>query len=167
MYGQRRAEAFAVNLHTHGFHKIWVKAVRAEVQTLGHTSETLIQAPHHYSEDTYFSVESQCFYLPLCFHKHLFLPVFKEKFAMMKKPFWGRELDKLGFPGGSALMNLLLMQEMWGPSLDQGDPVEEEMATHFNILAWKILWTEEPGKLQSMGLQRVRYNWITYRYPTL
>ena len=44
------------------------------------------------------------------------------------------------------------------PSLDQEDPLEEEMATHSNILAWKILWTEEPGKLQSMGSQRVRHD---------
>ena len=41
-------------------------------------------------------------------------------------------------------------------SLGQGDPLEEEMATHSNILAWRIPWTEEPGGLQSMGLQRVR-----------
>ena len=41
-------------------------------------------------------------------------------------------------------------------SLGQEDPLEEEMATHFNILAWRILWTEEPGGLQSMGLQK---NW--------
>ena len=38
------------------------------------------------------------------------------------------------------------------------DPLEEEVATHSSILAWKIPWTEEPGGLQSMGLQRVRYN---------
>ena len=37
--------------------------------------------------------------------------------------------------------------------LSQGDPLEEEMATHSSILAWKILWTEEPGGLQSMGSQ--------------
>ena len=37
-------------------------------------------------------------------------------------------------------------------------PLEQEMATHSSILAWKILWTEEPGGLQSMGLQRVRHN---------
>ena len=40
-------------------------------------------------------------------------------------------------------------------SLDWGDPLEEEMAAHSRILAWKIPWTEEPGRLQSMGLQRV------------
>ena len=38
------------------------------------------------------------------------------------------------------------------------DPLEEEMATHSNILAWRIPWTEEPGGLQFMGLQRVRHN---------
>ena len=42
--------------------------------------------------------------------------------------------------------------------LGQGDPLEKEMATHSSILAWRIPWREEPGGLQSMGLQRVRYN---------
>ena len=39
------------------------------------------------------------------------------------------------------------------------DPLEEEMATHSSIPAWRIPWTEEPGGLQSMGSQRVRHNW--------
>ena len=43
-------------------------------------------------------------------------------------------------------------------SLGQEDPLEQEMATHSSILAWKIPWTEELGGLQSMGLQRVGYN---------
>ena len=44
------------------------------------------------------------------------------------------------------------MQETWLQSLGQEDPLEEEMATHPSILAWKIPWTKEPGGLQSMGL---------------
>ena len=47
------------------------------------------------------------------------------------------------------------MQEIWVRSLGQEDPLEEEMATHSSILAWEVPWTEEPGRLQSMGLQRV------------
>ena len=47
---------------------------------------------------------------------------------------------------------------MWIPSLGQEDPLEEGMAIHSNILAWRILWTEEPGGLWSMGSQRVRHN---------
>ena len=43
-------------------------------------------------------------------------------------------------------------------SLGWEDPLEKEMATHSSILAWKIPWTEEPGRLQSMGLQRVRHD---------
>ena len=43
-------------------------------------------------------------------------------------------------------------------SLGQEDPLEEEMATHSSTLAWKIPWTEEPGRLQSMGLQRVGHD---------
>ena len=50
------------------------------------------------------------------------------------------------------------MQEMWVWSLGWEDPLEEEMATHSSILAWRILWTEESDGLQSMGLQRVRHN---------
>jgi len=50
------------------------------------------------------------------------------------------------------------MQEMQIPSLGREDPLEEEMATFSSIPAWKIPWTEEPGGLQSMGLQRVGPN---------
>ena len=46
-------------------------------------------------------------------------------------------------------------------SLGWEDLLEKEMATHFSILAWKIPWTEEPGRLQSMGLRRVRHDWAT------
>ena len=47
----------------------------------------------------------------------------------------------------------LPMQEMRGQSLGWEDPVEEEMAVHFSVLAWEILWTEKPEGLQSMGWQ--------------
>ena len=53
------------------------------------------------------------------------------------------------------------MQEMrgtWARSLGQEDPLEEEMATHSGILAWKVPWTEEPGRLQSVELQRVGHD---------
>ena len=43
------------------------------------------------------------------------------------------------------------MWETWVPSLGREDPLEKEMATHSSILAWKIQWTEDPGRLQSMG----------------
>ena len=58
--------------------------------------------------------------------------------------------------------NLPAMCETWVRSLDWEDPLEKGMATHSSILAWKIPWTEEPGRLQSMGLQRVRHNWVTF-----
>ena len=45
--------------------------------------------------------------------------------------------------------------ETWVPSLGQEDPLEKEMATHSSTLAWKIPWTEQPGRLQPMGSQRV------------
>ena len=57
--------------------------------------------------------------------------------------------------------NLLAMLETQVPSLSQEDPLEKGMATHSSLLAWRILCTEEPGGLQSMGSQRVRHNWAT------
>ena len=52
--------------------------------------------------------------------------------------------------------NLPAMLETWAQSLGREDPLEKRMATHSNILAWRILWTEGPGGLQFMGSQRVR-----------
>ena len=54
--------------------------------------------------------------------------------------------------------NLPTMQETWVQSLGQEDTLDKGMATHSSILAWRIPWTEEPGRLQSMRLQRVRTN---------
>ena len=51
--------------------------------------------------------------------------------------------------------NLPAMQKTWARSLGQEDPLEKETATHFSILAWRILWIEEPGGPQPMGSQRV------------
>ena len=57
--------------------------------------------------------------------------------------------------------NLPAVRETWVWSLGWEDPLEMGMATHSNILVWRILWIEEPGGLQSMGSQRVRQDWAT------
>jgi len=54
--------------------------------------------------------------------------------------------------------NLPTMRETWVPSLGWEDPLEKEMATHSNILPWRIPWTEEPGRLQPTGSQRVGHD---------
>ena len=56
--------------------------------------------------------------------------------------------------------NLPAMQETRNQSLCWEDPLEKGMAIHSSILTWRIPWTEEPGGLQSMGLQRVRHDWV-------
>ena len=56
---------------------------------------------------------------------------------------------------------LLTMRETWVQSLGREDLLEKEMATHSSILAWKIPWTKEPDRLQSMGLQRVGHKLAT------
>ena len=67
----------------------------------------------------------------------------------------------VGFLSGSVIKNLLVGQEMKVLSLSWEDPQEEEMATHPSTLARKILWTEEPGRVQSMGSQRIGHNRVT------
>ena len=57
--------------------------------------------------------------------------------------------------------HLSTMWETWVQSLGQEDLLEKEMATHSSILAWKIPWAEKPGRLQSMGSQRVGHDWAT------
>ena len=66
-------------------------------------------------------------------------------------PFWFSLITQ-------SVKNLPAMQEIQVRVLGREDPLEKEMATHSSILAWRIPWTEEPGGLQSMGLQRVRHN---------
>ena len=60
-----------------------------------------------------------------------------------------------GFPGGSDGKKSTYNAGDWVPSLGQEDPLEKRMATHSNILVWRIPWTEDPN---SMGSQRVRHN---------
>ena len=69
-----------------------------------------------------------------------------------KKPFFGNYIKHKSFPGGKAVKNLLQeTKETWVRSLGWEDPLEQEMATHSSILAWEILWAEEPGGLSSWG----------------
>ena len=63
------------------------------------------------------------------------------------------------FPVAQTVKNLPATQKTWIQSLDLEDPLEKEMAIYSSILAWRIPWTEEPGGLQSVGLQRVRHDW--------
>ena len=60
----------------------------------------------------------------------------------------------LGFPGGSMVKSPPAVQETWLQSLGREDPLEKEVATHPNTLAWEIPWTGGPDKLQSMGSQK-------------
>ena len=62
---------------------------------------------------------------------------------------------QLGFPGGTVVKNLPANAGDLGSNPGSEDPLEKEMATHSNILAWEMPWIEEPGGLQSMGSQRV------------
>ena len=65
------------------------------------------------------------------------------------------------------LKRLPAMWETWVQSLGWEDPLEKKMATHCSSLAWRIPWMEEPGRLRSMGLQRVWHDWATSLSPSL
>ena len=60
---------------------------------------------------------------------------------------------KYDFPVAQMVKNLPATQETWVRSLGRDDPLEKEMATHSSVLAWRIPWTEESGRLQSIGSQ--------------
>ena len=64
----------------------------------------------------------------------------------------------MDFPSGSAVKSSPAMPETQVQSLGGEDPLEEGMATHSNILAWRIPWTEKPGRLQSIASHRVRHD---------
>ena len=81
-----------------------------------------------------------------------------------------KKLKKVGhyleWPKGASLVvqrlkHLPAMSKTWVRFLVREDPLEKEMATHSSILAWRIPWREEPGRLQSTGSQRVGHNWAT------
>ena len=72
----------------------------------------------------------------------------------------------MGLPWWLSVKNLPAMQETRVPSLAWEDALEKEMATHSGILAWEIPWREEPGGLQSMGLQRVGHDLVTKPPPS-
>ena len=72
--------------------------------------------------------------------------------------------DGWGFPGGSVIKNLPAIQEPWVRSLGWEDLLEEKMATHSSILAWKIPWTEKPGGLQSTGCKESGTTEHTYTH---
>ena len=72
-------------------------------------------------------------------------------------PFFQLYMKKLA----QMVKRLPAVWETWVRSLGWEDPLEKEMATHSRTLAWKIPLTEQPGRLQSMGLQRVEYDWMT------
>ena len=81
--------------------------------------------------------------------------------------FLPEELSDFFVPvGGLDGKNLLAMRETQVRSLGQEDLLEKEMETHSSILAWRIPWTEEPGRLQSTASQRVRHNSTTNALTT-
>ena len=70
----------------------------------------------------------------------------EEYMCLFKQQVWASLVAQL-------VKNPPLMQEIWVQFFSQEDPLEKEIATHSSILAWRILWTEEPGRLQPMGSQ--------------
>ena len=77
---------------------------------------------------------------------------------------------EMGFPGGTSGKEPTCQHKMWEMqvrSLGQEDSLEEGMATHSSILAWRIPWTEEPGRLQSIESQRVRHDWSNFSSTNL
>ena len=88
--------------------------------------------------------------------------LYRQSFKERQKPEVNNPQD---FPGGLVVKNLPASTGMWVQSLGREDFLEKEMATHPSILAQKIPWTEEPGRLQSMGSQSWTCLAIEQQYP--
>ena len=85
-----------------------------------------------------------------------YLPVYHFKFILYYS--WGSLVAQM-------IKNLPAVPETWVWSLGWEDPLQKEMATHSSLRAWRIPWTEEPGRLQSLGSQRIRHDWGTNFLP--
>ena len=126
----------------------------------------------HFLKFIYFYLEDNCFtilnwflpYINIISHRYARVPSLQSVHFIFN-------IFSIGLPGGSVIKNLPMMQETQVQSLGQEDPLEESMARHSSILAWRIPWTEEPGGLQSIGSQRVGHNWsnlpCTHAYSQL
>ena len=93
--------------------------------------------------------------------EYTYLKLNSAKMCLKKKNWY------LGFPGSLDGKESACSVGDPGWSLDDKDLPEKEMATHSSTLAWRILWTEEPGRLQSMGSKRVGHDWVTNTYTFL
>ena len=94
-------------------------------------------------------------------HARDFMDVTFTSHRVLWDRFYNFHLETGGFPGGSMVKNPPTKQDPWAWSLGGDDPLEKEMATHFNICVWEIPWTEESGGLQSMGSKKSQNNWAT------
>ena len=126
-------------------------------KTLFHSNFTILLIHSH----------QQCMRLPISLSlcQHLLLSVFI--FGMLESMTWCLAVLLIW---SSLIMTSLVAQTvkrlsiMWETrvrALGWGDPLEKEMAIHSSTIAWRIPWTEEPGRLQSMGSQRVEHDWAT------
>ena len=87
--------------------------------------------------------------------------------ALTRWTFVGKEMSLLFNMLSRLVKNLPAMQETWVQSLGWEDPLEKEMAAHSSILAWRIPWTEKPGRLSIHRVTRVRHDLVTKPPPPL
>ena len=121
---------------------IWL-AFSVQSKTLSHLAEIAATASSHSPLPHYVRFKSD-----------LIMPSLNSYSALLCLKYWASQVAHM-------VKNLCAMQETWVRSLGWEDPLEEGTATHSSILAWKIPWTEEPCRLQSMGSQRVGHDWAT------
>ena len=93
----------------------------------------------------------------MCVYIHIYVYIYSYISTLFKILFPYRSLQEISLVA-QMVKHLSTMWEAQVQCLGQEDPLEKEMAIHSSTIAWKIPWTEEPGRLQSMGSQRVRHD---------
>ena len=144
-----------MELTNHHFWQLLYYSDIVAIFSSGRSSQLKVQT--HIS---FISRTTSIFFLPL---NHQGSPYYCNKKSMDAKTVSERLKTNKTFASLVAQMvkHLPAMRETWVRPLGWEDPLEKEMANHSSILAWRIPWTEDPGRLQSMGSQRLGHDWAT------
>ena len=118
------------------------------------SSDKVDEPRAYYTEWSESERERQILYSNICIYM-------ESRKMVLENLFTGQQWRSKGGLAAQRLKRLPARRETRVQSLRREDPLEKEMATHSSILAWRIPWTEEPGRLQSTGSQRVGHNWAT------
>ena len=137
--------------HPHSYYLLWLSSLWVHTWT--------VNVPHVFCLQPWLQIQELIFCISSAWYRTWHMEGEKVLSKCLLTVFLKTVFSILVF--GVLIKNLLAMQKTLVWSLGWEDPLENGMATHSSILAWRIAWTEEPGGLESLGSQRVGHDWAT------